>query len=451
MSKKKTTSKAKAKAKAKEDQPKLSVGELRELHEVQTKKIEKLEGTAKCPMCGQQKPWRENFYLDTDPMLGGHTFTRICRECAKGIACRKDANGELHEPTRESVQLALKYLNKPFYESVWSASINEAKNTVSLSPKENVWASYIKNIQMKQYVGDTYFSSDFFKEKIVYEDEMTEKELIESHSGMDTYDSFLKNKADVIRLLDYDPFEKELPCDQPFLYSQLLGLIDSGGDGNDDMLRTSACISIVRNIMQAQKIDDTISSLMIDVNQLEQNSAIIRTLQDSKQKIIASYLKLAEDNCISLKHSRNAVKGENTWTGKIKKIKDLNLREGQVNGFDIGTCRGMQQVLDLSNASIMKQLALDESEWSDMVAEQRKIITSIQLQLSSYKEVNRILLRENLDLKDFIEEKGIDINKSLVNLKEVYSPFSDVETEQIDNIDESFEEVEADESDNTSE
>ena len=46
-----------------------------------------------------------------------------------------------------------------------------------------------------------------------------------------------------------------------------------------------------------------------------------------------------------------------------KKLKDLNLREAENNGFDVGTCRGMQQVMDLSNASILKQLSLDESEY----------------------------------------------------------------------------------------
>ena len=65
---------------------------------------------------------------------------------------------------------------------------------------------------------------------------------------------------------------------------------------------------------------------------------------------------------------------------KIKKLKDIDLRDAEVNGFDIGTCRGMQQVLEISDASILKQLALDESEWSDMVAEQRKAIVDLQTQ-----------------------------------------------------------------------
>jgi len=90
-----------------------------------------------------------------------------------------------------------------------------------------------------------------------------------------------------------------------------------------------------------------------------------------KAQILGSVNNLAKESCISLKNSKNSIKGENTWTGKIQKIKDLNLREGQVNGFDIATCRGMQQVQEISDASIMKQLALDESEWSDMVATMR--------------------------------------------------------------------------------
>ena len=116
---------------------------------------------------------------------------------------------------------------------------------------------------------------------------------------------------------------------------------------------------------------------------------------------------MAQDSCISLKYNKNAKKGENTWTGKIKKIKDLNLREGEVNGFDMETCEAMSQVMDLSHSSILKMLNLDESEWSDMVAEQRKTIVKLQDELDKYMEISRILLRENLDIKDYLAEKKI--------------------------------------------
>lgn len=406
-------------------QPKMTITETRAALE---KAQDLLENGFTCYMCDTTKK-RDKFHVSTDP-ANKSGVVPICKECARKIALRVDKNGDEHEPTKESIQLALKYENKPFLESVYNAAIQETENLVSGKVRTNVWYAYCHIIAMVNYVGLTYFDSDIFKEKIIYQDELTEDDVISSHSGQDTYDSYLKNKADVIRLLDYDPFEKESISDQPFLYSQLLGLLDSSEEANEDMMRTSSAITIVRGFLQQSKIDDSIAKLMADINQLEKNSATIKTLQDSKQKLTSMIKDLAAESCLSLKNSRHQVKGENTWTGKIKKIKELNLRNGQVNGFDIGTCRGMQQVLDLSNASIMKQLSLDESEWSDMVAELRKVRVELQKQLDCYREINRILLQENLDLKDYMEEKGIVKDIKFVDLKELYSPFSSISEEE---------------------
>lgn len=407
--------------------PKQSIAETRKENE-QMKKL--LETGCRCAMCGKVKDQETKFYYDTNPMLGGSSFSRICRDCAKAIACRRDKNGVDHEPTKESVIEALRILDKPYHESVWNASIQESDNLVTGKTKSNVWTSYVKNIAMINYVGETFKDSDFFKETIFYPDELKEEDVLASHKGQDTYDSFEKNKSDVIRLLDYDPFEKELVCDQPFLYAQLLALLDTGGsEVNEDMIRTSSAISIARGFLQASKIDDTIASLMRDVQHLEKNSATIRSLQDSKKQIMTVIKDLAAESCLSLKNSKNSIKGENTWTGKVKKIRDINLRDYKVNGFDIDTCRGMQQVQEISDASIMKQLALDDSEWSDIVADMRKTNVSLRRELDAYKEINRILLTENIDLKDYMEEKGINIDKDLTNLKEVYSVFAEEDVE----------------------
>ena len=289
---------------------------------------------------------------------------------------------------------------------------------------------------MGQYNTLTFKDSDIFgnntSENEIPKEPTTEEELIESHAGLDTYDSFLKNKNDVIRLLSYDPFEKEDVADQPFLYSQLLGILDSSEDANEDMMRTSSAISIVRGFLQQSKIDDTVAKLMSDISNIERNSATIKSLQESKGKITSVITSLAQDSCISLKHNKNAKKGENTWTGKIKKIKDLNLREGEVNGFDLETCKAMKQVMDLSNASIMKTLALDESEWSDMVAEQRQKIVDLQRDLDKYIEISRILLRENLDIKDYLKDKDIKLEMNLVDLNDLFSCFSEQESENDD-------------------
>lgn len=375
-------------------------------------------------MCKKHKNRETHFYVNTDPMYGETTCTPICRECARKIALRVDKNGEEHEPTKESVILALKYLQKPFLNTVWNASVQESENLIAGKVKHNAWSAYIKNIQMVNYLGLTFFDSDFYKEKIVYDDEKTEVNIINEHLGQDVYEDCQKNKEDVKRLLNYDPFEQEAIEDQPFLYSQLLGLLDSSEDANDDMMRTSSAISIVRGFLQQSKIDDTVAKLMSDINNIEKNSATIKTLQDSKSKITSIITNLAQDSCISLKYNKNAKKGENTWTGKLKKIKELNLREGEVNGFDMETCKAMSQVMDLSHSSILKMLSMDESEWSDMIAEQRKTIVKLQDDLNKYIEISRILLRENLDIKDYLSEHNIKLEMDMVDLNQLYSCFS---------------------------
>ena len=410
-------------------QSKLTAAQLRKKVELQEEKIQTLKDGAWCYLCDTHKA-KDKFYVSTDPM-NKSGLTPICKDCAKKIALQTKSGKE--EPTKESVQLALRYLNKPFLEKVWDSSIQEVENLASGRVKSNVWMAYARQIAMPNYVGMTYFDSDHFvkykQETKNTKEPITEEELIENHMGQDTYDSYIKNKEDVIRLLSYDPFEKEDISDQPFLYSQLLGLLDSSEDANEDMMRTSSAISIVRGFLQQAKIDDTVSKLMCDISKIESNSATIKSLQESKAKITSVITSLAQDSCISLKHNKNAKKGENTWTGKIKKIKELNLREGEVNGFDMETCKAMRQVMDLSNASIMKTLNLDESEWSDMVAEQRKMIGDLQYQLDKYIEISRILLRENLDIKDYLKDKNVTLDMNLVNLNDLYSCFSEPDEE----------------------
>ena len=423
--------------KSKATETKLTVAQMRKKIETLEDKVQILKDGAWCYMCDTHKA-RDKFYVSTDP-LNKSGLTPICKDCARKIALKIGKDKVEHEPDKTSVIEAMRYLNKPFYTKLWDASVQESDNLASGKVRSNGYLSYVKNVAMGQYNGDTFKDSDIFKSTVTVDsskEKITEEQLIETHAGLDTYDSFLKNKNDVIRLLSYDPFEKEDVADQPFLYSQLLGILDSSEDANEDMMRTSSAISIVRGFLQQSKIDDTVAKLMSDISQIERNSATIKSLQESKGKITSVITSLAQDSCISLKHNKNAKKGENTWTGKIKKIKELNLREGEVNGFDMETCKAMKQVMDLSNASIMKTLNLDESEWSDMVAEQRQKIVDLQRDLDKYIEISRILLRENLDIKDYLKENDISLNMNLVNLNELFSCFSEQKSGSSDENDE---------------
>jgi hypothetical protein len=174
------------------------------------------------------------------------------------------------------------------------------------------------------------------------------------------------------------------------------------------MMRTSSAITIVRGFLQQAKLDDKIARSMANSST---NTAELKTLLDAKKNISATISQLAEQSCLSLKHSKNASKGENTFTGIVKKLKEMNLRDAEVNAFDIGTCEGMRQVADISNASIIKQIRLDENDYNEMLITQREMITKLQARADENEEVARILLRENIDLKRYIKEQGIDISQ----------------------------------------
>lgn len=386
---------------------KLTPAQSRKKIEELTERIRVLEeDSCHCYLCDKTKK-KDKFYVSTDPMNKSGR-TPICSECARKIALRVDKNGEEHEPTKESVQLALRYLNKPYLESVWNSSVQESENLIAGKTKSNVWTSYIKNIAMVNYVGMTYFDSDFYKVPIIYDDEKT---IENSESNADIIEAFEQNQKDTIRLLGYDPFVKESISDQPFLYSNLIGYLDASEDANEDRMKLSSIIEIVKGFNHIEKINDIIANLMGDIKNIERNIATIKNLEDTKNKITNSILNLAKDNGISLKHSVNASKGENTWTGKVRKMKDMNLREQEVNLYDVEYSAGLTQVADISNASIIKQIRLDENDYNDMIIQQRDLINKYKKIADEYEEKARILLRENIDLKILIKENGIDISE----------------------------------------
>lgn len=303
--------------------------------------------------------------------------------------------------------------DKPYFDKLWDASYFEYINDNNPKKRTNIWASYIKNIGLPQYKTLRWRDGDLFTNYREMALKQAKQEVGIASSDevakiQEINEEYEKNRSDVIRLLGYDPFEKEQEEDKPLLYSQLIGYLDLGGD-NEDMMRTSSAITIVRGFLQQAKLDDMIAKAMSSPN-VSNKSGEIKSYLDSKQKVSSTISQLAEQSCLSLKHNKNASKGENTFTGKIKKLKEINLRDAEVNAFDIGTAEGMRQVADISNASIMKQIALDENDYTEMLAKQREMIVKLQEKADINEEKARILLRENLDLKKYIESQGMDIS-----------------------------------------
>lgn len=391
------------KIKAEVEPVKLTAAEARKKVQTLQEELDKIKNKAYCPMCESPKDIKTKFYYDSDPLLKGHGFSRICRDCARNIALRVDANGEEHSPTKESVQKALYYLNKPFLESVWDASVQESENMLSGKKKDNVWFAYIKNIQMKNYAGLSYLDSDMFKKKIVYEDEKQESNSQEL-SG-DVLEMYKVNKRTVLRFLGYDPFENESIEEQALLYAKLVGYFDESV--KDDGLKLEAVIEIVQSFKDVKTINDTISKYK---KQLGNNPAIISTIEslaDTKQKMITSALALAKDNGISENNNKRKSKGAGTLSGIIKELQEMNLDGSEVNTFDYETNLAIEDIMTRNHQNQLRQLNPDENDWEKEVIHQKELLFTLQKERDNAVEFSRLLKKENRDLKDFLLEKGL--------------------------------------------
>lgn len=391
---------------------KLTAAQAREKVIELQEKLDKYDNTAHCPLCDKHKDIDKHFYQDSDPLLGGRGFSRICKECSRKIALRVDVNGIEHEPTRESVQRALYYLNKPFLETVWNASIQESENIVTGKGKTNVWTSYIKNISMPNYVGMGYMDSDMFKEQIIYPDEKGISKDSKEELSEDVMEMYKVNKRTVLRFLGYDPFENEPTSEQPLLYSKLVGYFDESV--KDDGLKLEAVIEIVQSFKDVKTINDAISQYK---KQLGSNPGVISTIKslaDTKQKMINSALALAKDNGISENNNNRKSKGAGTLTGIIKELQEMDLDGSEVNTFDYETNIAIEDIMTRNHQNQLKQLNPDENDWEKEVIHQKELLFNLQKERDNAVEFSRLLKKENKDLKDFLQEKGLINDKGQV-------------------------------------
>ncbi|MEE1302983.1 MAG: hypothetical protein UHD64_09410, partial [Bacteroidales bacterium] len=208
-----------------------------------------------CPHCGELKK-KTAFYVSSDPAVSiGVAFP--CKDCSEKIARRYDPKtGSYSDVIESSLKNALMYLDKPFIKTLWDTAYNEVHDETLKQPKKNIWTSYIKNVQMVNYKTMRWRDGDF-ENNIQSENSSVSEEYI----APDVKEELERNRKDVVRLIGYDPFEKENPEDQPLLYSQTVGYLDMSGN-NDDMMRISSVITIVRGYLQVQKLDDMIAQAM---------------------------------------------------------------------------------------------------------------------------------------------------------------------------------------------
>jgi hypothetical protein len=116
------------------------------------------------------------------------------------------------------------------------------------------------------------------------------------------------------------------------------------------------------------------------------NHGDVKSLSDTKSKIVASTDKIAKENSISVKNRSDKRSGRSTLTYKMKELRELNFREAEANYYDQMKAIGMQRVSDISAKSIWEQLQFDENDYTVMIKEQKDLIAQLYKQLDELKE-----------------------------------------------------------------
>ena len=83
------------------------------------------------------------------------------------------------------------------------------------------------------------------------------------------------------------------------------------------------------------------------------------------------------------------------------------MRDAKINTFDIGTCEGMRQVAEISEAARHKQIGYDENIAQEIKDIKVELVERLTKERDQAVEDARKLLMENKDLKDFLLVKGL--------------------------------------------
>lgn len=348
----------------------------------------------RCLKC-EEEVLLKNFYSSNS---GNHSDKKypVCKTCLKqGM----DLSDPYSDDCLEKLQNILLEMNRPFIFSLWTSSVEESNNT-----GKELFGVYLKNVLLnfktltwKESEFNSYSEVTVEKKnsKVTANQVSEDTTLSEENASVIEYEN--KNKDDVLRMLGYDPFEYEHKDDKRHLYNKLVDFLDESA--LEDGFKLQAVIEIVKGFNQIDKINRAITSLTNDVLRMTTNSGGIKSLIESKQKILTSLLKLAEDNGISVKHNNQKSKGAGTLTGIIKTLQEKGFEEGEVNLYDVETAQGMRQVADLSNKSIVAQLQFDENDYTEMLMEQRDIIHELDSKATKLEEENRLLKKEIMKLR----------------------------------------------------
>lgn len=331
-----------------------------------------------CLMCKRVLP-ETDFFKSKGSLIWTETNGRvpICKEdISARYAFVKERYGE-----RLAMMICCHWTDLPWVESVYESVINN--NTVV-----DFW-NYARLLNGPQYRTKSFLTS-------LLDNELVSKKP-DSPSGGDREAKWsredLRNKRECVTLLGYDPFEDFSDRDRKILFGDLMNYLDE--DLLEDAYKLSMVIQIVITNNQIRAIDLQIAKL-----DPSKNADEIRLLTQVKKDLSGSVATIAKENEISVRNRSTKAVGRGTLTALMKDLRDKDIRDSEVNYYDMLKSPGTAWAMEQSHQALMSHCLFDENDRQEIFMTQREMIQKLQGDLDDTKEQLRLAKIEIKELKD---------------------------------------------------
>lgn len=311
-----------------------------------------------CCCCGKPK-YEDYFYMNKNSCLFDGTYNRVpvCKDCLDAVY-RQYA---LKYDQVASAAAVIAIMDLPYVDAVVRTQIEDGKFKIG---------NYAKSANFAQLKGKTFI--DTIVSGIMFD--AKDKLNVEIEKLWDAQDR--KNKKYVINKYGYDPFDSFDYEDVDYRNAfNITAKYLEDESILQDAHKMQSLITMVAAIIQSNKIERL---LTYHYKNIKPDTAEIKSLTATKKDLQATISKLAEDNNISSKYQKENKSAQSHLTAKMKEMNNADYWEAKPNLFDVRTSAAMRQMLDISHQSIIEQLELSDSEYAQMVKEQRTMIKGLQ-------------------------------------------------------------------------
>ena len=369
-----------------------------------------------CTSCGRELPLSTGFYSSKSPLFALDKKINICKECFINNSLNHET-GEIDEVKFKNM---LRRTDFPYYrDNLQSATNQYAKEHGYVSDEDiryhgdDIIKLYMKNVNsLRQLSSKTFEDSErdgFLQKRSTVmknaDDSITmlsasSTEKISSQTSKDEVKWSKKDKQNmkyVISTIGYDPLEDlgMSDYDKKYCYNILAGYCDTSGISEDGH-KLHSVIEMAILYAQCRKLTEEMNA---EFNRENVDDTKISKLSSSKSTLLSSIATIAKDNNIASNYNKNSKQGQDSLSSKMKEMEANGFSEIEVNLFDIKTSEAFKQIDQISNENIANQLTLDSNEYTDIIKEQREMITAYESQLDELQEENRMLKNKIVDLE----------------------------------------------------